>query len=108
VARAQAVARYNFGIARREAAKSTAFGEKARSGGATDRAVHAAAAGKRRIGGAHNGVDGNPRDVLLVSQFDCGSVIATTLQRPSYVFVAHGNSAPWLVAVIQFQIGFVA
>ena len=67
VARAQAVARYNFGIARRAAAESTAFGEKAGSGGAMDRAVHAAAE-KRRIGGAHNGVDVNARDILLVSR----------------------------------------
>jgi hypothetical protein len=72
VTRAQAITGYDFRIALRAAAESTAFGEKAGSGGAMDRAVHAAAAGKRRIGGAHNGVDVNPRDVLLgrVDSFD--------------------------------------
>lgn len=57
VARGQAISGCDLGVARRTAAKLAAFGEKVTSRGATDCAVHAAAAKKRRIGGVYDGID---------------------------------------------------
>jgi hypothetical protein len=64
IAGGQKMAAGDFGIARRVATDRAAFCEEFWSGGAMDRAVHAAPAEKRRIGGVHDGVDVKPRDVF--------------------------------------------
>ena len=49
----------------RAAAQRAALGQQSRAGSAVDRAVHAAAAQQRGVGGVDDGVDVEPRDVAL-------------------------------------------
>ena len=59
----EAVSEGEFGVAGRTAAQGAAFGQKLRAGGPVDRAVHAATAQKRLIGGVDNGIQAERGDV---------------------------------------------
>ena len=61
--RRQTIASGDFGVAGLAAVERAAFGKKLRPGGAMDRAVDAAAAEQRRIGGVDDGVNAQGRDV---------------------------------------------
>src|SRR6185437_14065261 len=54
------------GAAAGASANLVELAHQGRSAGAVNGAIHAAAAGQRRIGGVHNGIRGNSRDVAVL------------------------------------------
>ena len=59
----QTISASQFRLAGLTTAQRSAFGEQFGAGGAMNRAIHSAAAEKRRICGVHNGIDFELRDV---------------------------------------------
>src|SRR5262249_15011163 len=70
-------------LARRTAAERAALLEQTRARGAVNRAVHATAAEQRLVGGVHDGVHGQARDVALQDPHAPRRVIGSPPLRPT-------------------------